>query len=178
MFLADSRRAIIRGMAVRPFSIDVPDAVLGDLKARPSAEPFLTTEDIAKYGIYDFCYVNKNPPSFAKVEKKLKESKYDELAEFVSRARSAYDLGPLIVLGFSNGANIAAALLVLYPKLLAGAVLLRAMAPFKAMPEADLTDVNVLLASGASDNMIPKLESDRLAAHRITHQAHLLRRHP
>lgn len=63
---------------------------MGDLKARPSAEPFLTTEDIAKYGIYDFCYVNKNPPSFAKVEKKLKESKYDELAEFVEDMKQIF----------------------------------------------------------------------------------------
>jgi phospholipase/carboxylesterase len=72
-----------------------------------------------------------------------------------------------VALGFSNGANIAAALLVLYPKLLAGAVLLRAMAPFKVMPQVDLTGVNILLSSGATDTMIPKPESDRLAVHLV-----------
>jgi len=45
---------------------------LNDIRCKPNIEPFLTTEDIAKFGIYDFCYVNKNPPSFGKIEKKLK----------------------------------------------------------------------------------------------------------
>jgi phospholipase/carboxylesterase len=88
-----------------------------------------------------------------------------ELAEFIGKAREAHNLKAPIALGFSNGANIAAALLVLNPNLLAGAVLLRAMAPFKVMPQVDLTGVNVLLSSGANDNMIPKPESDRLATH-------------
>jgi phospholipase/carboxylesterase len=86
-----------------------------------------------------------------------------ELAAFVVAAQRHYDLKSPIALGFSNGANIAAALLVLHPKLLAGAVLLRAMAPFKDMPAADLRDVSVLLSSGATDTMIPTLDSDRLA---------------
>jgi phospholipase/carboxylesterase len=106
--------------------------------------------------------------------KRFAEGKFDEddirlrsaeLAEFVGKASAAHNLKVPIALGFSNGANIAAALLVLYPKLLAGAVLLRAMAPFKVMPQVDLTGVNVLLSSGATDSMIPKPESDRLAAH-------------
>lgn len=106
--------------------------------------------------------------------KRFAEGKFDEddirfrsaeLAEFVGKASAAHDLNAPIALGFSNGANIAAAILVLYPKLLAGAVLLRAIAPFKIMPQAELAGVNVLLSSGANDSMIPKLESDRLAAH-------------
>lgn len=106
--------------------------------------------------------------------KRFAEGKFDEddirlrsaeLAEFVTKACTAHDLNAPIALGFSNGANIAAALLVLHPKLLAGAVLLRAMAPFKEMPLVDLAGMNVLLSSGASDGMIPKSESDRLAAH-------------
>jgi phospholipase/carboxylesterase len=106
--------------------------------------------------------------------KRFAEGKFDEddirlrsaeLAEFVEKACTAHNLKAPIALGFSNGANIAAALLVLYPKLLAGAVLLRAMAPFKSMLQVDLKGVNILLSSGTSDSMIPKLESDRLATH-------------
>lgn len=40
---------------------------VGELKTHPNIDPFLTTEDIAKYGIYDFCYISKNPASFAKI---------------------------------------------------------------------------------------------------------------
>jgi phospholipase/carboxylesterase len=106
--------------------------------------------------------------------KRFAEGKFDEddirlrsaeLADFITKASAAYNLKAPIALGFSNGANIAAALLVLHPKLLAGAVLLRAMAPFRVMPQIDLTGVKILLSSGTSDNMIPKPESDRLAAH-------------
>jgi phospholipase/carboxylesterase len=109
--------------------------------------------------------------------KRFAEGKFDEddirvrsaeLAEFVEKACTTHNLKAPIALGFSNGANIAAALLFLYPKLLAGAVLLRAMAPFKVMPQVELQGVSVLLSSGASDNMIPKPESDRLAIH-LTH---------
>ncbi len=88
-----------------------------------------------------------------------------ELADFVTGACAEYKLKKPIALGFSNGANIAAALLVLHPDVLAGAVLLRAMAPFKSMPPSDLSGVNVLLLSGAQDTMIPAPESNRLAAH-------------
>jgi phospholipase/carboxylesterase len=87
-----------------------------------------------------------------------------ELASFVRDASKAYGISKPIALGFSNGANIAAALLTLYPDLLAGAVLLRAMAPFKSMPPTALTGVPILLQSGAQDTMIPKPDSDRLAA--------------
>jgi phospholipase/carboxylesterase len=100
------------------------------------------------------------------------EGKFDEddvrlraadLAQFVTDACKAYNVTKPIALGFSNGANIAAAMLVLFPDLLAGAILLRAMAPFKAMPTASLTGTPALLLSGAQDSTIPKSESDRLA---------------
>ena len=86
-----------------------------------------------------------------------------ELADFIAGATKAYGVKAPIALGFSNGANIAAALLVDHPNTLAGAVLLRAMAPYKAMPKAALNEKPVLLVSGSMDNMIPKADSDRLA---------------
>src|SRR5262245_31497139 len=48
-----------------------------------------------------------------------------ELAAFVDHARKAYELEPLTALGFSNGANIAASILLTQPDVLAGAILLR-----------------------------------------------------
>lgn len=86
-----------------------------------------------------------------------------DLAEFVRGACNHYALPAPIALGFSNGANIAAALLTLHPGLLSGAVLLRAMAPFKVMPEFKLPATPVLLLSGAQDPMIPLRDANRLA---------------
>jgi phospholipase/carboxylesterase len=86
-----------------------------------------------------------------------------ELADFVAGASKAHGVMAPITLGFSNGANIAAALLVNHPGVLAGAVLLRAMAPFKSMPKAALGNKPVLLLSGSADTMIPQVDSDRLA---------------
>src|SRR5438132_4352450 len=50
-----------------------------------------------------------------------------ELADFVEAARKDYGLAPPVALGYSNGANIAAAVLLLRPQVLAGGLLLRAM---------------------------------------------------
>lgn len=88
-----------------------------------------------------------------------------ELAEFVERATSEYDLDPgrIFAVGFSNGANIAASLLLLHPGLLAGAVLLRAMVPFEPETMPDLSGTPVYLAAGRSDNLVPPENTERLA---------------
>ena len=89
-----------------------------------------------------------------------------ELASFVEEAASEYGLDPkrLFAVGFSNGANIAASLLLLHPELLAGAVLLRAMTPFELETLPDLSGTPVYLAAGRSDQMIPPESTKRLAA--------------
>lgn len=87
-----------------------------------------------------------------------------ELAAFVAEARNAYGLGAPLAVGFSNGANVAAALLLLHPEALAGAALLRAMVPLRAPPPADLAGRPVLLLSGAMDPIVPAGNAARLAA--------------
>ena len=74
-----------------------------------------------------------------------------ELADFVERARAEHGLPAPVALGFSNGANIAAAMLLLRPQVLAGAVLLRAMSPFAKPPAAALDGKPVLIVSGSFD---------------------------
>ena len=93
----------------------------------------------------------------------------EELAGFVAEARGAYGLAAPIALGFSNGANIAAAMLLLQPQALAGAILLRAMVPLAELPEARLPGARpdgtpVLLLSGAADPIVPTANASRLAA--------------
>src|ERR1044071_6750297 len=86
-----------------------------------------------------------------------------ELADFVAEAREAYGLPAPIALGFSNGANIAAAMLQLRPQALAGAVLLRAMVPLQDAPRSKLEGLPVLIVSGAADPIIPAENAERLA---------------
>lgn len=87
-----------------------------------------------------------------------------ELADFVGEARAAYGLPVPIALGFSNGANIAAATLLLRPEAFAGAVLIRAMVPLSQPPASDLTGKQVLILSGSMDTMVPADNAARLAA--------------
>jgi phospholipase/carboxylesterase len=87
-----------------------------------------------------------------------------ELADFISAARKQYGIDAPIAVGFSNGANIAASLLLTQPDILRGAVLLRAMPPFEPLSPPDLAGKPVLLLSGANDQMISAAGRDRLAA--------------
>jgi len=92
-------------------------------------------------------------------------SRANELADFIVAARTAYDLGPPVALGYSNGANIAAAVMLLRPEALDGAILLRAMAPL-AHPErtGGLAGKSVLIISGADDPIAPPANAARLKA--------------
>ncbi|GEO17185.1 alpha/beta hydrolase [Microvirga aerophila] len=87
-----------------------------------------------------------------------------ELADFIAQARESYNLAAPIAVGFSNGANIAAAVLQLRPEALAGAALLRAMVPLQDPPAADLSGKPVLILSGASDPIVPADNARRLAS--------------
>lgn len=86
-----------------------------------------------------------------------------ELAAFVAEARAAYGLAAPVAVGFSNGANIAAAMLYLHPGVLAGAVLWRAMTPLSTGPEARLDGTPVLIASGRMDPIVPAADAANLA---------------
>jgi phospholipase/carboxylesterase len=59
---------------------------------------------------------------------------------------------PPIAVGFSNGAIMAAALLMLYPHLLSGAVLFRPLSPFAADPRTSIPGSPVLITDGSDDH--------------------------
>ncbi|MDA4121865.1 MAG: alpha/beta hydrolase [Thaumarchaeota archaeon] len=81
-----------------------------------------------------------------------------ELAEFLGKASKAYGFDPakVVAVGYSNGANIAASLLLLHPNVLAGAVLLRPMVPFRLQGLPDLSKTKILIESGTDDALIPR----------------------
>jgi predicted esterase len=88
-----------------------------------------------------------------------------ELADFVTGARAVYDLGDTapIAVGYSNGANIAAALLLLHPGVLSGGLLLRPMVPLVPESLPDLNGVRVLIAAGRDDPIVPTDQPRALA---------------
>jgi phospholipase/carboxylesterase len=86
-----------------------------------------------------------------------------ELAQFVEEAGNNYGIATPLALGYSNGANIAAAVLLLRPNVLSGAILLRAMVPFARAPKVKVTGTAVLILSGERDPIIPAANASRLA---------------
>ena len=90
----------------------------------------------------------------------------DELAAFVTSAGESYGVRPgsWYAVGFSNGANIATALLLTRPDLLAGAVLFAAMVPFTRPPDADLAGKRVAVSNGRRDPMATPALTARLVA--------------
>lgn len=94
----------------------------------------------------------------------LKE-RTDELAGFVHWAAAEYgfDPGRMVVIGFSNGANVATCLTFRHPALIEGAGLLRPMLPYVPDPAPDLTGKRVLVAIGEGDPMVPADQSEGLA---------------
>ena len=86
-----------------------------------------------------------------------------ELADFVEDQSASRHLGKVIAVGYSNGANIAAAMLLLRPDVLAGAILFRAMLPLEPPHPPQLDKTPVLLLAGRHDTMIPPDSTQRLA---------------
>ena len=93
----------------------------------------------------------------------------EQLGDFVDAAARDYgvDRARVVALGFSNGANVAASLLLRRPGALAGAALLRAMVPFEPdaapVPAAGVRPV-ATIAAGRADPLIPRDQPPRLAA--------------
>ncbi|EGD56260.1 alpha/beta hydrolase [Gordonia neofelifaecis] len=90
----------------------------------------------------------------------------DELAAFVraTAAEKSFAVGGLVVVGFSNGANIATSLLVRHPDLVAAAVLIAAMdVPVEHPPAPDaLSGVPVAIVNGARDDLVPAAQTAAL----------------
>ena len=88
----------------------------------------------------------------------------DELTRFIDEASSAYgfDRSRVIALGFSNGANIAASMLLRLGAVLRGAMLLSPMLPFEPLQTPDLSSVAVFIGAGTGDTVIPPAQARRL----------------
>ena len=96
----------------------------------------------------------------------LEDLKYrtNELADFVTAAAQHYGLATdqFVAVGYSNGANIAASLLLLRPEILRAAILFRAMVSLVPDKLAELSSVHVWIGAGNQDPIIPPSEAQRL----------------
>src|SRR6266478_2870278 len=90
---------------------------------------------------------------------------FRRLAECVTAAAQHYGFATdqLVAVGYSNGANIAASMLLLRPELLRTAILFRAMVPLHPEKEPNLSSVRVWIGAGDHDPIVPVSETKRLA---------------
>jgi phospholipase/carboxylesterase len=90
----------------------------------------------------------------------------NELADFVAAAVRYYKLAAddIVGVGYSNGANIAASILLLRPEMLSAAILFRAMVPLIPDTLPDLSSVGVWIGAGNQDPIIPTSEAQRLVS--------------
>jgi phospholipase/carboxylesterase len=97
----------------------------------------------------------------------LEDLKYrtNELADFVAAAVRHYKLAAdhIVGVGYSNGSNIAASMLLLRPEIMHQAILFRAMVPLIPETLPDLSSVRVWIGAGDEDPIVPASETKRLA---------------
>jgi phospholipase/carboxylesterase len=96
----------------------------------------------------------------------IEDLKYrtNELADFVKDASNAYDfdLHHVIAVGYSNGANICASMLLLRPEVISAAILFRAMVPLVLERLPNLAKKRIFLSSGLYDPIVTRQEAERL----------------
>lgn len=92
------------------------------------------------------------------------KSRTEELAKFIDDAAERYGFNKkkMIVVGYSNGANIGGSLILLHPHYLAAAVLFRAMLPFVPDMIRDFSHLSVFIGAGKSDHIVPSGQVEEL----------------
>jgi predicted esterase len=93
------------------------------------------------------------------------KARTNELADFVSAAVRDYklDADHIVGVGYSNGANIAASMLLFRPEIMHAAILFRAMVPLVPEKMPELPSVHVWIGAGDQDPIIPSSETKHLA---------------
>jgi phospholipase/carboxylesterase len=93
------------------------------------------------------------------------KTRTNELADFVAAAVRHYKLAAdhVVGVGYSNGANIAASMLLLRPEIMRATILFRAMVPLVPDKMPELSSVRVWIGAGDQDPIIPPSETKRLA---------------
>lgn len=88
-----------------------------------------------------------------------------QMGQFIREAAQAhgFETSQVVALGFSNGANIAASVMLSDPSALRHGILIRAMVPFEPKEKPDLRKSSALLSEGQTDPIVPRQKAERLA---------------
>jgi len=111
---------------------------------------------------------NGMPPSFRRFTESDSgnvRARTEELAQFIRTASEHYGFSTrrLIIVGFSNGANLAASLALFHPHYLAGAVLFRVVLPLSPDIIRDFSHLSIFIGAASSDPLIPPGQAYELA---------------
>jgi predicted esterase len=92
------------------------------------------------------------------------KARTNELAQLIDAAAEHYRFSKrhLVAVGYSNGANIAASLILLHPHYLAAGVLFRAMVPFTPDIVRNFSGLSVFIAAGDQDPIVPREQTKQL----------------
>ena len=92
------------------------------------------------------------------------KSRTNELADFVQYSSRVYsfDMNKTMAIGYSNGANIAASMLLLRPEVLGGAILFRPMIPLVPDTMPSLSSKHVFISAGLHDSIVPNRQTKNL----------------
>ncbi len=86
-----------------------------------------------------------------------------EMGDFVAGEAARTGASRVVGLGYSNGANILASVLIARPELFTEAVLLHPLIPFEPPPAPGLEGRRVLITAGERDSICPAPLTQRLA---------------
>lgn len=89
----------------------------------------------------------------------------DQMIGFIRAHRAAHPGAPVYGLGYSNGANILASVLLQVPDLFARAVLMHPLVPWSPAPQPGLAGRAVLITAGRRDPICPLPQTEALAAY-------------
>jgi predicted esterase len=90
----------------------------------------------------------------------------NELAQFIDAAAAHYGFTKrhLVAVGYSNGANIAASLILLHPHYVAAALLFRAQVPYTPDLVRNFGGLSIFIAAGIRDPIVLRDQTEQLAA--------------
>src|ERR687891_402989 len=109
---------------------------------------------------------NDMPRFFRRLAEGIEDLKFrtNELADFVQNASKTYafDLNRIMAMGYSNGANIAASMLLLRPEVLSSAILFRPMTPLVPDTVPSLSSKHILISAGLHDPIVSRSQTENL----------------
>ena len=93
------------------------------------------------------------------------------MASFVASHKAAHQSTEVIGLGFSNGANILASILIAHPDLFDASVLLHPLIPFEPQDGAGMAGKKILISAGERDPICPVPLTQALADYFVRQKA-------